>query len=152
MTGLPSVRLPPLENNRPLKLLLWDIDARGEFTDDDLTKLLDIAGNISADEDKAIRAVLFADHVEAAPDAEAFPRFVRLLELEGGCRNTASWRQIRSAIARALTGMGTGAVTGVTGATALGMEAEVTMATIGALLGLYIGFRQGAYNPYGVND
>lgn len=152
MTGLPSVRLPPLENNRPLKLLLWDIDARGEYTDADLEKLLEVAGNISADEEKAIRAVLFADHVEAADDAEAFPRFVRMLELEAGCRKTASWRQIRAAIARALTGLGTGAVTGMTGANALGVEEQVTMATIGALLGLYIGFRKGAYNPYGEND
>lgn len=154
MDRLASRLLPPLSDNPALKAVLRKVDEAGRFESQDLTEALVAAGNISAEEDEALRAIFVdAPDIVRGADDLAWKRFVNHLSLEKGCRETARVTQIRSGVARAFSGGAMGIATGASLAPMIGTTVEQwAFATVASLLGMCVGFRLGAHSDYGVKN
>jgi hypothetical protein len=149
---LSNKRLPPLPHNFELKSVLREIDERGVLTDDDLDKMLRTAGNVSRDEDRAMRLVVDAFDIEKKTSPDRLGRFMNALTLEADCRKRATLGQWRGALVRSITGGATGLAAAVTAVPALKLEESVTTYLVATFIGLYTGFRTGMASNYGVEN
>ncbi|MCC7383760.1 MAG: hypothetical protein IT384_18105 [Deltaproteobacteria bacterium] len=149
---LASKPLPPLQHNRPLKGLLRRVDELGYVDDALLGAILKKAGNISSEEDHAIRAVVEAGDVERRASDEAWGHFQNELELEAGARKSGLIIRWRNAFARGLSGAAAGLAAGAAGAPAVAPEHQTLVIVSAAVIGAYYGLKDGLRSEYGVND